>query len=415
MEYDILYNRNVKATFRRCLWGELCRMVRDKATLRQAVRHAIRHTEALDLWTNLSTDPMGDGAAVGIDVLLSEHPALIAQAHAAGLSLPTDRRVCADTLFEALFVRHPPIGVGALQVLLTLERLQMPLDGRSIEAARAQQAATPPGLYFEKVLDAAKLRGIACALDPFTDQAGALWQRFERSEVSQKMLPVLSVESLQKAVFEDAPLIISGCVVENERNGAHVAHIAHLLGDWARHIRARMVRASFPQYAAEHDLLMRYAILPVCEEQGLPLLMILAYGAEQTAQQLAWVQDAAKRSDSLRFVLVSPTEESAGVLATWCTADARRNVCPVFATQQQLPARMDLLGIYMTPCASGAKVLEHLVGAWVYARRAIAQALYERYLPLIKLGWGIEPQEIEANVACLLGGNWEAFCKRGAP
>lgn len=390
-------------------------MVRDKATLRRAVRHAICNTAALDLWTNLSTDPMGDLAGVGIDALLSKHPALIAQAHAAGLSLPLERRACADALFEALFVHHTPVGVGALQVLLTLERLQMPLTERSLEAARAQQATTPPGIYFDQVLDAAKLRGIACALDPFTDQAGALWQRFERAEVSQKVLPVLCVRSLQSAVYQDVPLIISGCVVETERNGAHVAQIAQLLRDWAQHTRARMVRAAWPHYAAEHDMLMRYAILPLCEEQGLPLLMMLADGAEQTAEQLAWVQDATRRSDQLRFVLVAPSGESAGVLAAWCTADVRRSVCPVFAAQQQLTARMDRLGTHMTPFASGAEVLEHLIGAWVYARRAIAQALYDRYLPLLKLGWGIETHEIEADVARLLGGNWEAFCKRGGP
>ena len=54
-------------------------------------------------------------------------------------------------------------------------------------------------------------------------------------------------------------------------------------------------------------------------------------------------------------------------------------------------------------------VLEQTIGDWVEARREISQALYDRYLPLVKMGWGVRSEEIEADAARLLGGNWELF------
>ena len=157
-------------------------------------------------------------------------------------------------------------------------------------------------------------------------------------------------------------------------------------------------------------MLMRYALLPICEEGGLPLALELSGREAEMEKQLDWVWEVLRSSAKLRFVLAARTPRAAeALLARWSQPMGER-VFPILATVKCLANEaMGAAGTLAMPFASGAAVLEQTIGDWVEARRAISQALYDRYLPLVKMGWGVEREEIEADTANLLGGNWERF------
>ncbi|MCL2544619.1 MAG: hypothetical protein FWE77_01740 [Clostridia bacterium] len=385
-------------------------MILDKDALRAAVRDAMHKTDALDLWTNLPADPMANDACNGIDALLAAQESLRGQARALGHSLPEERSACAAALFQALYAGRLPISDAAMRALLSLERMGMEPATRDMADAGWQAQQKPPSERMEWVLELAKLRGIACTVDPFEDGAGESLEKLREGRLSPRLLPVLAVETLQRALMRDAPVRGPEGEIERDRNGAHLLHIAELLAKWAAAVQARMVRAAWPSAALEQDMLMRYALLPFCEESGLPLALEFSGRQPELEKQLDWVWEVLRSSAQMRFVLAARTARAAeALLARWAQPMGERVFC-VLATEKCLAREaIGAAGTQALPFASGAAVLEQTIGDWVEARREIAQALYDRYLPLVKMKWGVQSEEIEADAACVLGGNWERF------
>ncbi len=387
-------------------------MIQDKEMLRNGVRDAMRKSGALDVWTNLSASFELDEAARGVEALIADQAELHDLARAAGVPLPEERDVRCDVLFQALFVEQMPLSDAAQRTLLTLERLGMPLGMRDLDTLREQLREISSEERIARVLDLAKLRGIACTLDPFAPNAAEELERIQASPHADRFLPTLTVMTLQQALAQDTPISALGCAIERDRHGAHVGRIAEVLIQWATVTGARMVRAGWRTADTEQEMLMRYAVLPLCEETRLPLAMALPSDPKEAEALLAWVEEMLQRSPALRFVLAAEDEQSAARLLRWKGRNAR--VFTVLAVPHcKAKEALAAMGTLAVPYASGARVLEQTIGGWVEARREIAQALYERYLPLIKMGWGVHQAEIETDAAQILGGNWEKFCKTG--
>ena len=385
-------------------------MILDKDALRTGVRDAMRSTGALDLWTNLPADPMADDACNGIDALLAMQKNLQGEARALGVPLPEEREARAGMLFQALYVDRPPLSDAAMRALLSLERMGMQPATRDVAAAGRRAQDQSPAERMEWVLELAKLRGIACTVDPFADGADALLGKLQGGELSPRLLPVLTVQTLQRALGREAP--VCGLVGEigHDRNGAHLSQIAELLSRWAAATQARMVRSAWPSADLEQDVLMRYALLPFCEESGLPLALELSSREAELEKQLDWVWGVLRGSAKLRFVLAARTVRAAEALLTRRISPMGERVFPVLATGRCIAQEaIGAVGTQALPFASAAVVLEQTIGDWVEARREISQALYDRYLPLVKMKWGVQSEEIEADAASLLGGNWERF------
>jgi hypothetical protein len=386
--------------------------IQDKETLRLEVRAAMRKTNALDLWTHLPADPAAEETAYGIDALFALHPALLDEARALGIELPEERAARADALFQALFVDRTPLTDADLDALLTLERLGGFSEAQDLNQARERQALLSPGEHVEHVLELAKLRGVACVADPFAEGADRLWEA-AGGEVSAKLIPALSVETLQRAMEQDTSLTTHDGEIARDPHGAHVGKIVSVLDRWSARLGARMVCAAWPGSGIDRDMLMRYAVLPFCERKRLPLVLTLEGGPAEVAARLAWLREALERFAELRCVLVARSAHAALEL----TAHAASLDGRVFSVLAGGPTTVALgaAGLRAAPFASGVAVLDHLVGRWVRARREIAQALFDRYLPLIKLGWPVDRERIEADTASLLGGNWEEFCNLQLP
>ncbi len=387
-------------------------LILDKETLRAEVRNAMRKTDALDLWTELPVDPITEERRAGVVALLTEQPELLREARALGLYLPEERIECADMIFRALFRERTPVGEAAMRILLTLERLGVPLSERQWTPAGEMELAMAPAERLDRVRTLAKLRGITCLVDPFAENAGAVWKSVDEAAVSAGMLPVLSIQTLQHAIERDLPLTAQEGEIERDPRGAHVEKILSVLDGWADRFGVHMLRADWSKVPFERDPLLRYAILPFCERRGLPMQLVLSAKPEEAVAQWAWVRNALRRAKTLKLVLVAREVVGAKLALEDAADEFGRRVFPVLADKAADPAKIiACAGMRAAAYASGVSVLEQLIGDWVCARRELSQALFDRYLSLIKMGWGVRSEEIEADCARLTGGNWAEFCK----
>ena len=384
-------------------------MIRDKDTLQRKVRAAVRRMPAVDLCTRLPVAPMGDPRAHGLTALLT-CPALRAQADAAGVDCTQARDALAEAAFQALFIDRSPVSEAAADALTALERLDFPVARRDWTLLREEQAARRPEHFFQEILDAAELRGVGCVADPFAPDAQRVWQAFAEGTVPEATIPILSLTTLQRAVAQDVPLDAPGYALDEARYGLPLAELARLADNWAAHTRAQLVCVDVPETPLAQDALLRYVAFPLCRARGLPLLIRL--GRETAGAQLAWLAQAFAQDEALCAAVVASAPESVRALISACADPWGHALFPVLAADAALAGdALGTLGIRGQLYASQATVAEQLPGRWARARRALAQVLYTRYLPLIKAGWGIQSAEIEDDAAKLLGGNWEAFCR----
>jgi hypothetical protein len=72
--------------------------------------------------------------------------------------------------------------------------------------------------------------------------------------------------------------------------------------------------------------------------------------------------------------------------------------------------RTEMIGLSFTPQHSDARVLDQLIYKWRHSRQVIAKVLVDRYSDLANTGWAPTDQEIQRDVAGLLGGDFERFC-----
>ncbi|MDP7134805.1 MAG: glucuronate isomerase, partial [Planctomycetota bacterium] len=61
------------------------------------------------------------------------------------------------------------------------------------------------------------------------------------------------------------------------------------------------------------------------------------------------------------------------------------------------------------PQHSDARILDQLVYKWKHSKAIIADVLTDKYSDLLDSGWRLEREEIERDVAGLLGGNFDRF------
>ena len=73
--------------------------------------------------------------------------------------------------------------------------------------------------------------------------------------------------------------------------------------------------------------------------------------------------------------------------------------------------RLELLGLSFTPQHSDARVLEQIIYKFDHTRRILVTVLTEKYAGLAATGWEPTEAEIRRDVAGLLGGGFEQFCR----
>ncbi|MDR0928242.1 MAG: hypothetical protein LBM74_00825 [Oscillospiraceae bacterium] len=137
---------------------------------------------------------------------------------------------------------------------------------------------------------------------------------------------------------------------------------------------------------------------------------LIAAGCHTEEAVRIWLSETARRLEAGSFCLTRPPQ---GRLLTECALPVAKALglpLVVDAPEDGQPpeppallARIRREGFAFRPYVSAAATPEALPGLWELARRALAEALCEAYLPLVKAGWQLEAGEIENDVAQWMG------------
>lgn len=136
---------------------------------------------------------------------------------------------------------------------------------------------------------------------------------------------------------------------------------------------------------------------------------LVAGGCKDTGDVKAFIEKAARRLEagSLQVTTrfsgalwekgVLPARESLGIPLI-----VAGDMTPGLPDADGLARRLLKEGFALIPYASGATAVGLLPGLWEQARKAIADALVEVYMPLVKVGWRLTEGEIVNDIEQLL-------------
>lgn len=248
------------------------------------------------------------------------------------------------------------------------------------------------------------------AQDP--DRAKSIQRSYERSAYlreildvmrAQRVLTLVSMNKAHEAVFEDdrlSPLLSVDCdCFEAGRYGVDYAAAAQRIVGAMQACGARDVLASELDPAA-----MEYAMLPLSEDTGAVL-----HTHVQNERALAWLLERLNAFPLARVVLSGERELEADMIKGAAQHD---NLLIRLSDIRHMDSALSRLGTRFIPYASAASTPEMMLGSWINAREQIWQALFEAYLPLARSGYVLNSNDVESDVAMLLGGNLHAFYLR---
>lgn len=329
-------------------------MISDKQELRRCVKQLVRRAAVCEasLSFDVENGEVGVGAALG--------------AWARTASAPNEalRRACAD---------QTPFHADAAAMFAALDAMDFPV--RDLDRAQVLQREYERPAYLREVLDTLRAKCVLVRV-PMDRAAQAIYEddRFE---------PLLCV---------DEAMFIPG------RYGVDYEAAAHRIADAARACRARNLCLDL----FDRDIL-RYCVLPVCQDLGMSLHIALASIDE--VNSFVYLLDA---FDGVR-ALVSALHGCEKHLID--VAAQRVRMLVRLTDEQMIPYALSRLGTRFVPFAACASQVELMLGRWLLAKEKIWPALCDAYLPLARAGYPLESAAVERDVRRLLSGNLLSVCR----
>jgi hypothetical protein len=406
--------------------------------LRKCLDRAIQRVRVLDIHTHLYAPCFGGLLLRGIDELLTYHY-LVAETfrhvempYADFFTLP--KKDQADLVWKTLFVDRSPLSEATRGVLTTLDRLGLDAGRRDLRAARKFFAGLTPEKHVDLVFEAAGLAECVMTNDPFDDLERPVWEKSFRSD--SRFKAALRIDPLLTAWEKAGPRLREwGYDAGLEFSDRTVEEARRFLRDWARRMKALYVAVSltpgfaFPEDSATGTLIER-AVLPVCEELGLPFALMIGVkrrvnpdlrlaGDGVGLSKVGAVEALCSRYPKNKFMVTMLARENQHEL---CVAARKfRNLLPFgcwwFLNNPSLidemtRMRLELLGPSVVPQHSDARVLDQAVYKWDHSRRIIGDVLFDKYSDLLEAGWVPTAPEIGRDVEQLFGGIFREFLKK---
>ena len=311
-------------------------VIRDKQSLRRCVKQAVRRAMVVE--TMLRFDP-----AIGP---LGADAAMAAMAPHAGQGAPFSPDAAA--VYAALDALDLPV--------YDLTRAQEETEGYEREA------------YLREVLDAMRARRVLVRVPQ--DRAG------EAAFADERLCPLLTVNG--ESAF------VPG------RFGIPYEQAARAAADAARVCGAQDVLAENVSFEA-----LRYALLPLCEDEGLRLHVGLHGAGEvqafaQLMEQFPRVRALVWADEGGELPLIGAAAKCPRILVRLC------DVANLGAALAQLGSRF----VAFAACAAQPELA---LGRWLCFRERLHPLLTEAYLPLARSGYELKSEQVEADVRSLLG------------
>jgi len=259
-----------------------------------------------------------------------------------------------------------------------------------------------------------------------------VWEKDFRHD--QRFVGAFRIDPLLLNWETTAPILRGwGYNVEIALNDRSISEVRRFLSDWSKKLDARYAMVSlgpefeFPSGGATGRLL-ETAVLPHCEEQGIPMGLMLGVkrqvnpqlrlaGDGVGASNLTALQNLCSGFPKNKFLVTVLSRENQHELCVLARKFRNLHIfgCWWFTNVPQVMTemtrmRLEMIGLSITPQHSDARVLDQLIYKWRHSRRIITKVLVEKYEDLLQTGWEIRDGEIERDVANLLGGAFEQFC-----
>ena len=407
------------------------------AKLTAAIEKAVATTPVYDIHTHLYDAAFGDLLLWGIDDLLVYHY-LVAEAFRY-FEMPFEKfwtlskAQQAELIWDALFIRHSPVSEACRGVLTTLHALGLDVRKRDLAVVRKWFAGWRVEDYITRCMELGGVRQICMTNSPFDDAERPVWERgFSRDS---RFTAGLRIDPLLLNWTETSGRLRKwGYKVTPTLSAATIDAVRRFLADWTKRIAPRYLMVSlppdfaFPAPGSAARLLER-AVLPHCREFGLPFALMPGVrravnpglglaGDGQGLTDLTALRNLCSGFPGNKFlatVLARENQHELCVLARkfrnlhvfgcwWFT-----NIPLLVSEMTQL--RTELIGLSYTPQHSDARVLDQIIYKWRHSRAVVARVLAEKYAAVAQTGWVFAPEEIERDVAGLLGGEFERFCR----
>lgn len=400
------------------------------------VARVVAATPIQDIHTHLYDPAFGELLLWGIDDLLVYHY-LVAESFRY-LDLPYEKFWAltksqqADLIWQQLFVEHSPVSESCRGILTTLNALGLDVRHRDLGALRKWFSEQSPTHYISRCLELAGVSSVCMTNSPFDDLERPVWEKgFERDP---RFRAALRIDPLLLAWNSTAPALAKwGYDVSATLNDKSIAEVRRFLRDWTKRIGARYLMVSlspdfdFPSHDACSQLLAQ-AVLPHCEEHGLPMALMMGVKRQVNPQlslagdgvglsKLSALQELCARFPQNKFLVTVLARENQHELCVLARKFRNLHVfgCWWFTNVPSLieeitRMRIELIGLSMTPQHSDARVLDQLIYKWRHSRQLITKVLAGKYADLARTGWQVTESEVKRDAKDLLGGAFEKFC-----
>jgi hypothetical protein len=402
------------------------------------VEKRARETEVFDPHTHLYDPAFGGLMLWGIDELLTYHY-LIAEYFRRD-SAPYERfwdlgrKEQADLIWSRLFVESSPVSEACRGVVTTLASFGLEPRHNNLGAIRGWFEQRTLAGHLDDCFKLSGTRRLCMTNSPFDDHERPVWKRgFERDP---RFAAALRIDPLLLSWREAGPRLRDwGYDVDAEWNERTIAETRRFLEDWTERIDPWYLMVSLPpefDFPAEGPMAaaLDRVVLPHCLDHGLPFAMMPGVrrgvnpalrlaGDGVGAIKVSAIARLCETCPDNKFLVTALPRENQHELCV--TARKFRNLhlfgCWWFLNVPSLveeitEMRIELLGTGFTAQHSDARVLDQVVYKWRHSREIIAGVLSRKYRELWKAGWHTTFEEVDRDVAALLGGAFEAFCGR---
>lgn len=401
------------------------------------VTEVVATTPIHDIHTHLYDPAFGELLNWGIDDLLVYHY-LVAEAFR-HLDLPCGKfwtltkSEQAELIWQQLFVEHSPISESCRGVLTTLHALGLDVRKRDLEPIRKWFASQSPATHVTRCMELAGVASVCMTNSPFDDLERPVWEKgFDRDS---RFRAALRIDPLLLSWKSTLPTLTQwGYDVSPEITRKTAGEVRRFLRDWTDRIGARYLMVSLPPefgYPADDPCsqLLSQAILPHCEEFGLPMALMMGVKRQVNPDlQLAGDGVGLSNLSALQALCVSFPKNK--FLTTVLARENQHELCVLARKFRNLhifgcwwftnvPSiideitrmRIELIGLSVTPQHSDARVLDQLIYKWRHSREIIANVLAEKYSDLARTGWAVTEADVRRDAGELLGGAFERFCR----
>jgi hypothetical protein len=422
----------------------------------QRVRTIVDATPVWDLHTHLypptfGTPLAGAGGTAdprglmlwGIDELLTYHY-LVAEVFRVVPSrvMPYDdfwrmsKEQQADHIWKHLFIERSPISEACRGVITTLALLGLDPSEKNLGRYRKWFAEQNTDKHVDRVMEVAGVSRITMTNDVMDDNERQRWLADANVGSDPRFEPVLRFDALVCDWPSAAKMLHTWGYKTSENTTADsLAEVRRFLDDWIDRTGAIYCAVSLPpsfRYTGEQDaepgnVIFREAVLPLLEERGLPMALMIGV-ARGVNPRLSIAGDSLEKADVTSVARLCADFPRNRFLVTLLSRENQHELCVIARKFDNLmpfgcwwflnnPSlideitrmRMELLGTSFVPQHSDARVLEQLIYKWAHSRQIIARVLAEKYADVAASGWPVSETEIERDARLLLSDNFATF------